>query len=289
MNTLKKIKNKVIQGSRERQTLLDCFYREDGAQKPVIIFCHGFKGFKDWGCFDLMAETFAQRGFVFIKFNFSYNGGTIDDPIDFPDLEAFSENNFSTELNDLGNVIELLFSGAILPLLEVNVEKISLIGHSRGGGIVVLKASEDERIYKGITLASVSDFGFFFNTDPALFQHFKKQGSIEIENSRTHQMMPIKFQFYEDFKAHEKRLNILANAQKIQQEFMIFHGTKDASVPLINAEKLYEAIPFSHLEILENAGHAFGAYQPYDKNSLPKEFLWWMDKATLFLEKEKTY
>ncbi len=100
-------------------------------------------------------------------------------------------------------------------------------------------------------------------------------------------MMPIKFQFYEDYKTNEKRLDILNRAKEIRQEFMIFHGTKDASVPLINAEKLYEAIPFSFLEILEGADHVFGAYQPYDQKKLPKDFQWWMNKAILFLEEEK--
>ena len=56
---------------------------------PLIIFCHGYKGFKDWGAWNLMAEAFAKIGFCFIKFNFSHNGGTIEQPIDFPDLEAF--------------------------------------------------------------------------------------------------------------------------------------------------------------------------------------------------------
>ena len=57
-----------------------------------------------------MAKEFAKDGFCFIKFNFSHNGGTVEQPIDFPDLEAFGNNNYTKELDDLESVIRLGFS-----------------------------------------------------------------------------------------------------------------------------------------------------------------------------------
>lgn len=27
-------------------------------KRPLIVFCHGFNGFKDWGAFNLMADYF---------------------------------------------------------------------------------------------------------------------------------------------------------------------------------------------------------------------------------------
>ncbi len=283
---MKKISNKVIPGSRNRQTLLDCYYEENGNPKPVIIFCHGFKGYKDWGCFDLMAERFAQAGFVFIKFNFSYNGGTLENPIDFSDLEAFSENNFTTELNDLGIVIDLLFSNNLLPITEWNPDRVSLMGHSRGGGIAVLKTSEDTRIHKTITLASVSDLGFLFHADPKLFEHFKNEGVVYIENSRTEQQMPIKFQLYEDYSTHQDRLNIIKRTQEISQNVLIFHGTKDSTVSLNNANVLHKNISHSRLEIIKDADHVFGAFQPYTDIKLPKAFDFIVKESIKFLEKD---
>ena len=29
--------------------------------KPLVIFCHGYKGFKDWGAWNLMAEAFRKQ------------------------------------------------------------------------------------------------------------------------------------------------------------------------------------------------------------------------------------
>jgi len=59
-----------------------------------------------------MAESFANAGFFFIKFNFSHNGGTVKQPIDFPDLEAFGNNNYTKELDDLETVIDWIYSNS---------------------------------------------------------------------------------------------------------------------------------------------------------------------------------
>ena len=94
-----------------------------------------------------MAETFAKAGFCFIKFNFSHNGGTMENPIDFPDLEAFGNNNYTKELDDLDAVIswsQIHFKNNS----KISKENITLIGHSRGGGIAILKSSLDNRITK---------------------------------------------------------------------------------------------------------------------------------------------
>ena len=88
-------KNLILTSTDKKPILLDIYYTGKKKEKPVVIFCHGYKGFKDWGAWHLVAEAFAETGFCFVKFNFSHNGGTVENPIDFPDLEAFANNNFS--------------------------------------------------------------------------------------------------------------------------------------------------------------------------------------------------
>ena len=72
---MKIIKNFSIEGKHQKPIVTDVFYNETHQPKKVVIFCHGYKGFKDWGAWNLMAEAFANAGFFFIKFNFSHNGG----------------------------------------------------------------------------------------------------------------------------------------------------------------------------------------------------------------------
>ena len=101
-----KLVHEKIQQKSGRNSLIDIQFLEDRKIKPIIIFCHGFKGFKNWGHFDLITDAFAHTDFVFVKFNFSMNGTTEEQPTDFADLEAFGNNNFETELNELGNIID---------------------------------------------------------------------------------------------------------------------------------------------------------------------------------------
>ena len=61
-------KSFVINGSREKEILLDISYLENQSPKSIVIFSHGFKGFKDWGPFNQMANSFAESNFFFIKF-----------------------------------------------------------------------------------------------------------------------------------------------------------------------------------------------------------------------------
>ncbi|MGB3155850.1 MAG: hypothetical protein WBB06_14685, partial [Chitinophagaceae bacterium] len=67
-------KNIVIAGADKKPVALDIFFENDPEPRPVVIYAHGFNGFKDWGNFDLIAAKFAEEGFVFVKFNFSHNG-----------------------------------------------------------------------------------------------------------------------------------------------------------------------------------------------------------------------
>src|SRR3989449_11334576 len=42
-----------------------------GGERPVVVVCHGLKGFKDWGFFPYVAERLARSGFAGVSFNFS--------------------------------------------------------------------------------------------------------------------------------------------------------------------------------------------------------------------------
>ena len=110
-------------GTNGRHTLIDVLYPEKVENIPLIIFAHGFKGFKDWGHFPLIARKFAESGFAILKFNFSHNGGTIEQPIDFPDLEAFSKNNYIKEQQDLSLILDWVSKGQNLPISNWNILK----------------------------------------------------------------------------------------------------------------------------------------------------------------------
>ena len=266
---MKKIKNQVLKGKHDKPIVADIFYKDNYQPKSVVIFCHGYKGFKDWGAWNLMAEAFAKAGFFFIKFNFSHNGGTIEQPIDFPDLEAFGNNNYTKELDDLESVIDWICNHSKFKM-DANINSINLLGHSRAGGIVTIKAEEDSRIKKVITLAGVSDFGSRTSTIGDLEQ-WKKDGVKYVVNGRTKQQMPHFIQFYEDFKQNEKRLTIKRAVENLHIPHLIIHGNNDTSILVREAEIQHQWNSKSRIEIIEEANHVFGAKHPWEEKEIPEK------------------
>ena len=235
----------------------------------LVIFCHGFKGFKDWGHFNLLPARFTEAGMHFLKFNFSHNGGNLEQVMDFPDLEAFSENNYSKELEDISRVVGWTESEGLKHFGEVP-GRLFLIGHSRGGAMAILAASRNEKIKKLVTWAAVCDLDKRFPSGQDL-EKWRKDGVTFIKNSRTGQDMPIKFQFYEDFMAHKDDLDVVRAEKKLRIPHLLLHGTMDESVYLGESVKLMSLNENAKLIKLHGAGHTFGAYHPFDKSSLPKD------------------
>ena len=275
-------KNNILKRNQKKPILWDAFYKATNAQKPMVIFCHGYKGFKDWGAWDLVAEAFSEAGFFFVKFNFSHNGGTMEQPIDFPDLEAFAENNYTKELDDLHDLINFLHSTDNPFYAEIDPNNLILIGHSRGGGISTLKASEDERITQLITWAGVSDFGKRTATGSELEQ-WRKDGVKYVLNGRTKQNMPHHFQFYEDFIANEERLNIEHAVKTLNIPQLIIHAKDDPSVKFSEAEDLYSWNTDAILFPINQSDHVFGASHPWNEKFLPKPLKDVVQKSISFI------
>ncbi len=259
-------KNTVIEGQHQRPIVLDVFYNDTVKKAPLIILCHGYKGFKDWGTWNVFSKTFAASGVAVLKFNFSYNGGTVHQPIDFPDLEAFGHNNYIKELDDLETVLDWVET-TYAQHSNIDPSNITLVGHSRGGGIVALKAAEDSRVKKLVSLAGVSDFKSRFPKGADL-QAWKEDGVRFVMNGRTKQQMPHYFQFYENFMANVSRLTIQTAVRSLRVPYLIIHGDADTSVGLNEALTLHKWQPESQLVVLEGANHVFGSHHPWNFNRL---------------------
>lgn len=262
------LRNLIVKSSHHNKPILtDVLYKKNNTKKPVVIFCHGYKGYKDWGAWNLAAKEFAKNDLFFVKFNFSHNGGTIENPIDFPDLEAFGQNNFITELNDLEDIIEWITNNSEFNN-EINTENITLIGHSRGGGIVSIKASENNKITKVISWSGVSDYGARFPKGEVV-KIWEKAGVSFIENSRTKQQMPHYFQFYTSFKENEERLSIKKAVSKLKIPQLIVHGSGDTVVLPEEAKNLHTWNPKSKLLFIDKMNHPLGCTQPWIGEEMP--------------------
>jgi len=267
----------TITGAKGRLMLADLTFDDANPQAPMVIFSHGFKGFKDWGTHNLVANYFAEQGFRFLKFNFSHNGTTPDKPVDFVDLIAFSDNTFSMELDDLGKIIDFACNGTAIP----RASSVCLMGHSMGGGISIIKAATDARVSKLITMASIGSFRDLWPKDEE--QQWRIQGLRYITNTRTGQQMPLKATLLDDLDRHPVLLNIPGKAAEITQSWLIIHGDGDTGVSVNQAYQLNAEQPAAKLLIIKEADHVFNASHPYPHTSLPPALLQLCDEAVSFL------
>ncbi len=266
----KVLRNEILLKGKNRQKPItaDLTFQPDGKQKPLVIFLHGFKGYKDWGPWHVLAQQYAEEGFCFCKFNFSHNGVVPENLTDITDAEAFGYNNFSKEMDDTDRVLHFFTQKENLKRFEIDKSQIFMIGHSRGGGLGIIKAYEDNRIKKLATWAAVHDFsGRFSNEELA---YWKKNKVIYAKNARTGAEYPLYYQFVEDFLASKDRFSIRKAIENTSKPILIVHGTKDETVHVNAAFSLNKWQPESTLFILPEANHVFGAKHPHEGNHLPQ-------------------
>src|SRR5690554_21169 len=256
-----KLTNQIFKGANGRESLIDFQEPNDYEYENLVVFIHGYKGYKDWGAWNLVQSYFVRNGMAFCKFNMSHNGGTTDEPIDFPDLEAFSLNRYSYELADVKHVLDWLSEK-----VELTNKRVHLIGHSRGGGIAIL-AANDVRVSSVITWASICDIACRFPEVETL-NNWKERGLYTVKNERTKQDMPHKFVLYEDWVQNKEALNIEAKAKKIKIPTLHLHGDKDDSVSITESEAL-SSWTNGKLIIINGANHTFDTYHPYEEKEMP--------------------
>ena len=220
----------------------------------------GLKVSKTAGHFNHIADYFAKNGFAVLKMNFSHNGTTPDALLDFDDLEAFGNNNFSTELNDLDDILN-----EVEKFDFINQSQIYLIGHSKGGATAIIKSFEDERIKRTATLASVIKLkGRYANE----LEDWKKGGVLYIHNSRTNQEMPLYYQLAEDVLNNIERFDIPELLKKYNKPLLLIHGAKDETVKLEEFEYAQSLNSSLNTYLIPDTNHTFDGAHPYTEKEL---------------------
>lgn len=271
------IKNGIYQGANHRQSLIDLTVPEKLKCNDVILFVHGYKGYKDWGCWNLVQKYFVDRGIGFAKMNTSHNGGTVDDPIDFPDLDAFAENRYSYEVEDIKNAIQW-----IREKINDTSVKIHLIGHSRGGGEVIL-AGDHPEVKTITTWAAISSIEDRFPKGEAL-DEWKERGVRFVQNARTKQEMPHNYSMYEDWLENKEELSIELKAQQLNKPCLHLHGDIDDAVSIINAEHLSQWTE-GKMIVIRDGNHTFGSKHPCEEDELPPKLYEVCSLTRQFIEK----
>lgn len=239
---------------------------------PVIIFLHGFKGFKDWGVFPDACCELAKSGFGVLAMNFSLNG-VAKNFNTYEHLELFERETLTQDLADIASVIEDLQEGSIKNShAQLNTDIIGLIGHSRGGHTAVVAAAEFEAVQSLVTWSAVADFRTLWSDK--MIADWEKKGFAEIINKRTNQTMRIGKVVYEDTVKNADRVIALNRAKDVRIPSLFIHAREDESVPYTDSERLYIecAAKDKELRFIANTGHTFGCSHPFTEEDFPRPF-----------------
>ncbi|UCG86718.1 MAG: alpha/beta fold hydrolase [Gemmatimonadota bacterium] len=231
-----------------------------GVGRPVVVICHGFKGFKDWGFFPKLAERLARAGLTAVSFNFS-SSGVGPDGMSFTERKRFGHGTYSGDLQDLATVADALVAGNLVPDLP-GTSTYGLFGHSRGGGIVILHAGRDPAVRALVTWAAIARS---FRWDVETVVRWRSDGELDIVNARTGEVLPLYTDLLEDVDQRAEALDTLKAATCVSADWLIIHGSDDESVPVAEARELFRAASHetTRLQIVENGTHAFGAQHPW--------------------------
>jgi dienelactone hydrolase len=235
----------------------DLRFRAHSSGAPLVIVCHSFMAFKDWGFFPHIGSRLASTGYVTFVFNFSHNGA-VPGASKIVDVEAFAKNTFSKELEDLDAVVEWfsrednVFDGVWDP------GAIFLLGHSRGGGIAILHASRDRRICGLVSLAAIATFDRWTEHQKRIW---KETGSYPLARHSAVSPLRLGRRLLDDLENKGEILDIGLAASRIRCPWLILHGEVDGTVPVREAQLLFErANPEkTTLNVIPHAGHLFNA------------------------------
>lgn len=228
---------------------------------PVVVICHGFKGFKDWGFFPFVAERLGGAGLAAVRFNFSHSG-IEQDLENFTRLDLFAINTIGKELEDLRAVLAAIVERCLPDSDRLDRGRIGILGHSRGAASVLLEGSRSKGVRALATWAGISTVDRW--PEPVKAE-WRARGELAMVNARTGQEMPISSAVLEDLESHRGKYDIQAAVREIRIPYLVVHGDEDETVPCEEAFTLHDNTPrgLRKLQIIPGAGHTFGTGHPF--------------------------
>jgi pimeloyl-ACP methyl ester carboxylesterase len=228
-----------------------------GDERPVVVVCPGFMGYRRWGFFPWVSGRLAQAGFHVVTISFSHDGtddatGMITRP------DEFATNKVSIELRDLQAVLEYSRSGEF-PFRAAR--RVGLLGHSRGGSVCVLAASGSPLVGSLVTWSTPTRLDRYTERRKT---EWKMTGSLIFADDRSPEPLRLDYSYYEDIDDNRERFDIPAVAASLTIPHLVVHGERDAAVSINEAGAFFD-IPRageSSMVPIRGCGHTFGIGHP---------------------------
>ena len=204
------------------------FHEGERGAKNIVVLGHGVTGNKDRPFIVALAEGLAAVGIPALRFSFSGNGASAG---------RFIDSTISKEVDDLCVVLDRLKDYAIC-----------YVGHSMGGAVGVLRASEDSRIQLLVSLAGMVHTKAFAQRE--FGDVTPDEGFMWDEPD-----CPLSQVYMDDLT----QINtVVDRAPQITVPWLLVHGDEDDVVPIEDSHDILERVDGqAQLITLEGASHVF--------------------------------
>jgi dipeptidyl aminopeptidase/acylaminoacyl peptidase len=187
------------------------------AGRSAVVLCHGMESTKDGTKHRALAAELETRGYVVLRFDFSFVGESSG---------RFQDLTIGGEVEDLGGACDWLW--------RHGTTAIGLIGSSLGGTVAVLFAGAEPRVRALVTIAALSrPLGIVERLGPTRVAEWRRSG-VRQESSGV-----LGRAFLDELAG----LDVLGAAARLSAATLVTHGDRDDVVPVADAHALYAALP----------------------------------------------
>ncbi|OAY27120.1 uncharacterized protein LOC110604291 [Manihot esculenta] len=233
---------KVILPNKHGEKLVGLLH--DTGSKEIVVLCHGFRSTKENETMVNLAVALENEGISAFRFDFAGNGESEG---------SFAYGNYWREADDLRAVVEH-FSGA-------NRVVSVILGHSKGGDVVLLYASKYCNIPAVVNVSGRYDLnkGIEERFGKDFMEKIKQEGFIDVKNKTGSLDYRVTLESLMD------RLNTDMHkaCTLIDKDCRVFtvHGSADEIIPVEDALEFAKIIPNHKLQIIEGANHSYTSHQ----------------------------
>ncbi|CAN7005378.1 unnamed protein product [Brassica rapa subsp. trilocularis] len=239
---------------------------QDTGSTETVVICHGFQSSKDRIPMRTIANVFERAKITTFRFDFAGNGWVNEVYLLFFFFQqckcmsffresqgSFQYGNYRREAEDLRSVLQ--------HLRGENRVISAIIGHSKGGNVVLLYAAKykDVEIVVNISGRFFLERGIEGRLGKDYMKKIKEDGFIDVRNRKGKFEYRVTEESLMDRLAtntHEACLSIHENCR-----VLTVHGSDDRIVSVTEASEFAKYIKNHKLCVIEGADHEFTSHQ----------------------------
>ncbi|XP_027333820.1 uncharacterized protein LOC113848482 [Abrus precatorius] len=216
----------------------------EAASPALVIVCHGFQSSKERIPMVNIAAALQKDGISAFRFDFAGNGESEG---------SFQYGNYYREVEDLRAVVQ--------HFREEKYVITAIVGHSKGGNVVLLYASKYKDIHIIVNISGRFNLarGMEGRLGKNFIERIKQDGFIAVKNKRGKIMYRVTEESLMDRLSTITHLACLLIPHDCS--VLTIHGSMDETVPAEDALEFAKFTSNHELHIIEGADHEYSHHQ----------------------------